>query len=50
MATPMHPHIVWRTSNLSANGADCVQAAVVNGSDNHGVDDAHPDRQQAATR
>ncbi|MFC4896827.1 hypothetical protein ACFQVD_20885 [Streptosporangium amethystogenes subsp. fukuiense] len=44
---------MWRTSSLSANGTDCVQVAVVNGSDSHeshGVDDARPDRQQAATR
>ncbi|WP_326637017.1 DUF397 domain-containing protein [Streptosporangium sp. NBC_01755] len=32
---PEQPHVVWRTSSLSANGADCVQVAVVNGSDSH---------------
>ncbi|MGC5016166.1 DUF397 domain-containing protein [Streptosporangium sp. DT93] len=30
MAAFGHPHAVWRTSSLSANGADCVQVAVVN--------------------
>ncbi|WP_329091661.1 DUF397 domain-containing protein [Streptosporangium sp. NBC_01469] len=33
-----HPHAVWRTSSLSANGADCVQVGVVNDVSGHKAD------------
>lgn len=35
---PEYPYAVWRTSSLSANGADCVQVAVVNDVGGHKTD------------
>ncbi|MEV4383589.1 DUF397 domain-containing protein [Streptosporangium sp. NPDC049644] len=35
---PEHSHVVWRTSSLSANGADCVQVAVVSDSSGYEPD------------